>query len=222
MTRIEINDFSKKIKDNMVLENISLSMTSGKIYGFQGINGSGKTMLMRSIIGLIHGTNGTIKINDKLLGKDIEFPESIGFLLENPAFLDGYSGKDNLKMLTKLQGNLSDEQMNNILDRVGLGNVGRKKYKKYSLGMKQRLGIAAAVMENPDILILDEPTNALDTDGIECVKKLILEQRERGALVILSCHDTDILINLSDEIIKLENGHIKEHIAVGGGTDEKI
>lgn len=221
MTRIEIEDFGKVIRGNTVLEHISLSMVSGKIYGLQGINGSGKTMLMRSIIGLIHGNSGTIKINDKILGKDIEFPESIGFLLENPAFLDGYSGIDNLRMLTKLQSNMSDNQLIDILDRVGLGNAGKKKYKKYSLGMKQRLGIAAAVMENPDILVLDEPTNALDTNGIECVKQLINEHKKRGALVILSCHDTDILINLSDEIIKLENGCIKEHIIAGGEPDEK-
>ncbi len=219
MVTIEVKNFTKIIRKNTVLENISICMKSGTIYGFQGINGSGKTMLMRSIIGLIHGTSGSILINEKELGKEIEFPDSIGFLLENPAFLDGYSGMENLKMLTRLQGNLSEENLKKLLERVGLAGAGKKKYKKYSLGMKQRLGIAAAVMENPDILILDEPMNALDTEGIECVKQLIAEQKERGALVILSCHDTDILIHLSDEIFKLENGHIKEHI-IAGGDDE--
>ena len=219
MVTIEVKNFTKIIRKNTVLENISICMKSGTIYGFQGINGSGKTMRMRSIIGLIHGTSGSILINEKELGKEIEFPDSIGFLLENPAFLDGYSGMENLKMLTRLQGNLSEENLKKLLERVGLAGAGKKKYKKYSLGMKQRLGIAAAVMENPDILILDEPMNALDTEGIECVKQLIAEQKERGALVILSCHDTDILIHLSDEIFKLENGHIKEHI-IAGGDDE--
>jgi ABC-2 type transport system ATP-binding protein len=221
MTTIEINNLTKIIRKNIVLEDISLTMSSGKIYGFQGINGSGKTMLMRTIIGLIHPTEGSVLINGKVLGKDIEFPESIGFLLENPAFLDGYSGFDNLKMLTKVQGNISDEKIYEWLERVGLSDAGKKKYKKYSLGMKQRLGIAAAVMESPDILILDEPTNALDTNGIKIITDIIQEQRDRGALVIISCHDTDLLINLSDEIYKLENGHIVDHI-VGGENIEKI
>ncbi len=211
MTTIDIKNITKIIKKNTVLDNISLTMSSGKIYGFQGINGSGKTMLMRCIIGLIHPTSGRISINGKFLGKDIEFPESIGFLLENPAFLDGYTGIENLRMLTKLNRNLTDTELNTILDKVELTDAGNKKYKKYSLGMKQRLGIAAAVMEHPDILILDEPTNALDTNGINIVKDIIVSERNRGALVIISCHDTDLLINLSDEIFRLQAGQLVEH-----------
>lgn len=211
MTTIDIKNITKIIKKNTVLDNISLTMSSGKIYGFQGINGSGKTMLMRCIIGLIHPTSGRISINGKFLGKDIEFPESIGFLLENPAFLDGYTGIENLRMLTKLNSNLTDTELNTILDKVELTDAGNKKYKKYSLGMKQRLGIAAAVMEHPDILILDEPTNALDTNGINIVKDIIVSERNRGALVIISCHDTDLLINLSDEIFNLQAGQLVEH-----------
>lgn len=211
MTTIDIKNITKIIKKNTVLDNISLTMSSGKIYGFQGINGSGKTMLMRCIIGLIHPTSGRISINGKFLGKDIEFPESIGFLLENPAFLDGYTGIENLRMLTKLNRNLTDTELNTILDKVELTDAGNKKYKKYSMGMKQRLGIAAAVMEHPDILILDEPTNALDTNGINIVKDIIVSERNRGALVIISCHDTDLLINLSDEIFRLQAGQLVEH-----------
>lgn len=208
MAKIEVNNLTKVIHKNTVLEDISLSMESGSIYGFQGVNGSGKTMLMRAIIGLIRPTKGSISINGKILGKDLEFPESIGFLLENPAFLDGYSGLDNLRMLSKVQGNLPDEVLEQWLLRVGLADAGKKKYKKYSLGMKQRLGIAAAVMEEPDIVILDEPSNALDTAGVDMLNELIIEQKERGALVILSCHDTDMLIRLSDVIFKLENGKL--------------
>lgn len=208
MAKIEVNNLTKVIHKNTVLEDISLSMESGSIYGFQGVNGSGKTMLMRAIIGLIRPTKGSISINGKILGKDLEFPDSIGFLLENPAFLDGYSGLDNLRMLSKVQGNLPDEVLEQWLLRVGLADAGKKKYKKYSLGMKQRLGIAAAVMEEPDIVILDEPSNALDTAGVDMLNELIIEQKERGALVILSCHDTDMLIRLSDVIFKLENGKL--------------
>lgn len=220
MTTIEIDNLTKVIHKHTVLEDVSLTMTSGKIYGFQGINGSGKTMLMRTIIGLIRPTKGKILIDGKILGKDIQFPQSVGFLLENPAFLDGYSGFANLKMLTAIQGDLEDETIRRWLERLKLSNAGKKKYKKYSLGMKQRLGIAAAVMEEPDILILDEPTNALDKDGIEIVAEIIKEQRDRGALVILSCHDTDLLIHLSDEIYRLENGRVVEH-RVGGIVNEE-
>ena len=222
MTKIELNNVSKKIGKNVVLSNISVSMHSGKIYGFQGVNGSGKTMLMRIIIGLIKPTEGNVVINGKVLGKDIEFPESIGFLLENPAFLDTYSGFNNLKMLTSIQGGLSDEKIMEVLKSVGLEEAATKKYKKYSLGMKQRLGIAAAVMENPEIVIVDEPTNALDTSGIEIVKKLLKEQKERGALVIVSCHDTQTLMELSDEVIKLNVGQVCGHLYSDEGKEGGI
>lgn len=214
MTEITIDQLSKTISKNTVLKDISMTMHSGRIYGLQGVNGSGKTMLMRSIIGLIHPTSGSISVNGKCLGKDIEFPESIGFLLENPAFLDGYSGFDNLKILTSIKGGQSDEQIQNMLTTVGLETAGKKKYRKYSLGMKQRLGIAAAVMENPDIIILDEPTNALDSAGVEMVKTILQEQKRRGALLIISCHDAAVLSELSDEIFQMENGRILKHLNI--------
>lgn len=211
-TQIKVENLTKIINKNIILEDVSLSFESGKIYGLQGINGSGKTMLMRTIIGLIRPTKGKVYINDKLLGKDIEFPESIGFLLENPTFLDSYSGFDNLKMLTALKKKVSDKCINDVLKKVGLEDAAKKKYKKYSLGMKQRLGIAAAVFEQPDIVILDEPTNALDSSGVADVQRIVQEQKERGALVIISCHDLNILEKLSDEIVKLEAGHVVDYI----------
>ncbi len=211
-TQIKVENLTKIINKNIILEDVSLSFESGKIYGLQGINGSGKTMLMRTIIGLIRPTKGKVYINDKLLGKDIEFPESIGFLLENPTFLDSYSGFDNLKMLTALKKKVSDKCINDVLKKIGLEDAAKKKYKKYSLGMKQRLGIAAAVFEQPDIVILDEPTNALDSSGVADVQRIVQEQKERGALVIISCHDLNILEKLSDEIVKLEAGHVVDYI----------
>lgn len=209
-TKIIISEISKIIKKNKVLDNISLEMHSGTVYGFQGINGSGKTMLMRAMIGLIHVTEGFISINGEILGKDIEFPKSIGFIIENPAFLDGYSGHDNLKFLTGINGKKSDEEIDAWLYKVGLGDAGKKKYKKYSLGMKQRLGIAAALIDQPDIVVLDEPTNALDDKGVAMLKALIMEERKRNALVIISCHDAAILRELSDTIIRLEEGRVVE------------
>lgn len=208
MTTIEINHLTKKIHKNLVLQDVTMKMYSGKIYGLQGINGSGKTMLMRAIIGFIRPSSGTVLINDKILSKDIEFPESIGFLLETPSFLDRYSGFDNLKILADIKRDLSEQEIRDTLRRVGLEPYDKKKYRKYSLGMKQRLGIAAAIMGEPDIVILDEPTNALDTEGIGMVKTILAQQKERGALVIISCHDLNLLKEISDEVFLLEGGKI--------------
>lgn len=214
MTEIEVKNLCKTINKNMVLDNINLHMVSGQVYGFQGINGSGKTMFMRALIGLIHPTSGKILINQKELGKDMAFPKSIGFLLENPTFLDMYSGPDNLRLLAGVDNNISADMINkeidSLIEEVGLKSAGNKKYKKYSLGMKQRLGIAAAVLGNPDIVVLDEPTNALDDDGKDMVKRIVKMQKERGALVIISCHEMQTLEELSDEIVRLKEGRICE------------
>lgn len=214
MTEIEVKNLCKTINKNMVLDNINLHMVSGQVYGFQGINGSGKTMLMRALIGLIHPTSGTILIDQKELGKDMDFPKSIGFLLENPTFLDMYSGPDNLRLLAGVDNNISADMINkeidSLIEEVGLKSARNKKYKKYSLGMKHRLGIAAAVLGNPDIVVLDEPTNALDDDGKDMVKRIVKMQKERGALVIISCHEMQTLEELSDEIVRLKEGRICE------------
>lgn len=212
MITIDIKNVTKIIHKHTVIQDISASMQSGKIYGFQGINGSGKTMLMRLVSGLIRPSRGSVEMNGKILGKDITFPESIGLFLENPAFLGGYSGFQNLKMLASIQKRVSDTQICDVLSSVGLDPQDNKKYRKYSLGMKQRLGIAAAIVEEPEIVILDEPTNSLDTDGIELLKTILIRQRERGALVIISCHDLSILQAMSDEIFLLESGRITKHL----------
>ena len=192
----------------MVIDCVSAEFSSGKVYGLQGINGSGKTMLMRLISGLIYPTEGRIVIDGKILGKEIAFPESIGILIENPAFLDNYSGFANLKLLASIQNKIDDKQIYKTLERVGLEPDSRKKYKKYSLGMKQKLGIAGAVMEKPEFLILDEPANALDKEGIERLKKIVQEEKERGALIILSCHDSALLEVMADVIYSMENGRL--------------
>src|SRR5690625_5287012 len=216
MTTIRLTNVSKKIRGVTVIDDISMTLTSGQVVGFRGINGSGKTMLMRLIAGLILPTKGQVTIQGKQLGKEITFPESIGILIENPAFLASYSGFQNLKMLASIRDQIDDNQINHTLRFVGLNEEsGRKKYKKYSLGMKQRLGIAGAIMEQPDIVILDEPTNSLDTSGVELVKKIVRHERERGALVILSCHDTDILDELADEIYYLEEGALVKTTEIG-------
>ena len=212
MMNIKISHVSKTIKNNPVIKDISMELQSGAVYGFKGINGSGKTMLMRLISGLIRPSQGEISMNGKILGKDISFPNSIGVFLENPSFLDAYSGFNNLKLLASIKSVASDDDIRNTLLRVGLDPDSNKKYKKYSLGMKQRLGIAAAIMEKPEIVILDEPTNSLDEDGVDLVKHIVRNEKERGALVIVSCHDEEILKGMSDEVFLLEQGRLIGHI----------
>lgn len=216
--KIIVDHVSKIIKGIDILTDISMVLTSGHIVGFQGVNGSGKTMLMRLISGLIRPTNGTVSIDGKILGKDISFPPSIGTLIENPAFLDGYSGFENLRILASIHNRITPEDIKATISAVGLDPESRKAYRKYSLGMKQRLGIAAAVMEHPELILLDEPTNALDVDGVAMVKKIIQKGKDRGALIILCCHDPEVLNALADEIYHIQEGklashHIKEETA---------
>lgn len=209
--KIELKSVSKIIRKIEVIKDVSLSMESGKVYGLKGVNGSGKTMLMRLISGLIRPTSGTIRINGEVLGKDISFPSDIGILIENPSFLDNYTGKENLQLLAEIHKKVSDHRITEVLSQVGLDPQDKRKYKQYSLGMKQRLGIAGAVLEHPQVLLIDEPTNALDTTGVEMVKKIIMEERNRGALIVLACHDFAILNEVSDKLFFVEEGKIKTY-----------
>lgn len=205
---IVLNNVTKTLHGTKIIDNVSLRLTGGHVYGLQGYNGSGKTMLMRLIAGLLLPTGGTVRIDGRTLGKDLDFPPSIGVLLENPAFLPAYTGVENLQLIASLRGVADDAQIKAAISRVGLDPKDKRKYKKYSLGMKQRLGIACAVFEKPDIIILDEPTNALDTDGVELVSKIISQERARGALIVLASHEKEYLHGLTDEIYTIENGRI--------------
>lgn len=204
-----VNNATKKISGTIVLDNVNLELHGGNVYGLQGPNGSGKTMLMRLIAGLIRPTAGAVYIGQQKVGRDIDFPSSMGLLIENPGFLPGYTGLRNLTLLADIKGNICDAQIRKAMSDVGLDPDDKRIYKKYSLGMKQRLGIAAAIMECPDLVILDEPTNALDDHGISQICKLIERERDRGALVILSCHNSGILERISDEIYTVNNGKVE-------------
>ena len=205
---IEIKKLSKKIGRTIVLDDIDLTIPNATIVGLQGINGSGKTMLIRSIAGLIKPTKGSVSINGKTLWKDISFPPSIGALIENPAFLGSYTGFDNLEMLASLKHKIGKREIQAAISRVGLNPDDKRKYKKYSLGMKQRLGIAAAIMEKPDIVLLDEPTNALDEEGVQTLKDIINDQKERGAIVVVASHDRLFLESVAEIIYRFENGRL--------------
>lgn len=205
---IEIINYSKVIRKNCVLNHIDLTFENGIVYGLKGPNGSGKTMLMRAICGLISPTEGKVVIDGETIGKEIDFPRSVGILLENPAFISNYSGLQNLEVLASIQEKIQKDKIIETLKAVGLSPEDKKHYHKYSLGMKQKLGIAAAIMEEPDILILDEPLNALDTAGVKMVHQVIRRFKENGKTVILSCHDSAELYKMADEIITIENGEI--------------
>ena len=208
MSEIKIEDLSKSIKGALILDNVSITLTSGYIYGLRGKNGSGKTMLMRAMSGLLIPDSGSVIINGKTLHKDISFPESIGILIENPSFLPQYTGFKNLKLLAGLTGNISDDEIRTALDRVGLDPEDKRTYRKYSLGMKQKLGIANAIMGEPDIIILDEPINALDEESVKKIKKVLLEIRDKDKLIIIACHDREELEYLSDIIYEIKDGSI--------------
>jgi len=211
---IQLENVNKKIKGKMVLQDINLTLESGKTYGLRGINGSGKTMLMRMIAGLIYPDSGRVLVDGKCLGRDISFPEHMGLLIENPVFLDSYTGMQNLRLLAELNGNAEESAIRNVLERVGLDPDDKRKYRKYSLGIKQRLGIASAVMEEPQILILDEPLNALDKDGIELFEKILFERKGKNCLIVLACHDEQKLLKYADRIIEVENGRCSEPVNV--------
>ncbi len=206
---IKVEKAYKYIKKAPILQDVNLRLESGTIYGLQGPNGGGKTMLMRLLCGLIKATEGQVSIDGKVLGKDMDFPDSLGLLIENPAFLPGATGLENLRLLAGLRERVGEEELQQALTAVGLDPKDKRKYRKYSLGMKQRLGIAAAIMEKPELILLDEPTNALDDKGVEQICRIIREERDRGALIVLACHDADILESLSDQIFYIHDGMVE-------------
>lgn len=210
--RVQIKEATKKIKGRMILNQVDLELNSGKIYGLQGPNGSGKTMLLRLISGLILPTQGEVWIDEQRLGKDIDFPDSIGALIENPAFQPYYTGYKNLELLAELNHRIGKEEIRRTLEDVELDPDDTRKFYKYSLGMKQRLGIAAAIMESPQILLLDEPTNALDEQGVLVITELIKRQKERGSLIVIASHDALFLEMIADEIFEVRNGKVERRL----------
>lgn len=213
-----VKNLSKQIKNEKVLDDINLSLNKGKIYGFRGKNGSGKTMLFRAICGLIKPTEGCVQINGKVLGEELSFPESVGVLIEYPGFLPNLSGYENLELISKICNKIDSVQIKKVIRDVGLDPEDKKKFKKYSLGMKQRLGIAQALMEDPDLIILDEPTNALDSEAVLAIKELLAEKKKANKMILISSHDKEELEFLSDEIFYLENGKIVKSEILKGNT----
>ena len=207
---IQLNNVTKVFKKNTVLDNISYTFEEGKIYGLYGENGSGKTMLLRAVAGLIIPTSGEVVIDGKVLHKDISFPENTGIVIEHMTLLPKFTALENLKMLGKINDRATEEDMKDALVRVGLDPESHKKIEKFSLGMNQRLNIAQAIFEKQDIILLDEPTNALDEDGSKRIHTILKEERERGALIIMATHHKEDLTAICDVKLRVSNGRIIE------------
>lgn len=203
---IIIENLTKKFKDQVVLKTVNVEFEMGKIYGIIGRNGSGKTVLLRCICGLLYPSTGTVTVCGKVVGKEIDYPENIGFIIESPGFLPKYSGLKNLKYLASIRGKVKETEIRKYIELVGLNPDDKKHVGNYSLGMRQRLGIAQALMENPDILILDEPMNALDNNGVEDMRKVLLKMKEQGKSIIIASHIRDDIDILCDEVYGMDAG----------------
>lgn len=205
---IKIANVTKKFGENKVLDDVNLIFEPGKIYGIQGKNGSGKTMLMRAISGLLSLTEGEVEVFGEVIGVDRDFPKSAGILIEHPGLLPEISGFENLKTVMSINKIVSDEEIKKAMSNFDLDPNSNLKVKKYSLGMKQKVGILMAILERPQVVILDEPTNGLDEASVEKFKDMILNLKDDSRVIIVASHDREGLEEISDEIIKMELGRV--------------
>ena len=209
---VRMNHYTKVIKNIVILDDVSLSLERGHIYGLYGKNGSGKTMLLRAISGLIHPTRGEVIIDEKVLHKDMDFPENTGIIIENLSLYPQYSAYQNLYLLSKIQKKASREDIITTLKKVGLDPYNKNKIKTYSLGMKQKLNIAQAIFENQDLILLDEPTNGLDDQSIENIYQLFHELASQDKTIVIASHDKEDLLKHCDQIFRVSHGKVIKEI----------
>lgn len=207
---IEISRVTKYFGPDQVLKEINLFLERGRVYGIVGNNGSGKTVLMKCICGFLTTTTGTIRVFGKQIGKDVDFPESLGVIIETPGFLTNLTGRKNLEILADMQKKISRADIRLVLEKVGLDPDMKKPVAKYSLGMRQRLGIAQAIMEDPELLILDEPFNGLDKNGVAEIRKILLELKAAGRTILLASHNEEDIRILCDEVYEMDGGVLKK------------
>lgn len=208
MRIIQLEQATKRFNEHIVLNNITISFNKGLIHGIIGRNGSGKTMLLKVICGFVPLTSGKIFVNNVQIGKDADVPPDIGIIIETPGFLPNYSAFQNLKLLAKIKNKVSIDRIQEVMCLVGLDPDNKKHVSKLSMGMRQRLGIAQAIMEDPSLLILDEPFNGLDANGIEDMRNLLLDQKEQGKTILMASHSSEDIKCLCDNVIRMEQGRI--------------
>ena len=209
MNIISVKNLSKDFGQERVLHSVTRDFEKGKIHGIVGNNGSGKTVLMKCICGFIKPTEGEITVSGKRIGTDCDFPESIGVIIETPEFIPYYSGFKNLKLLADIRHKITDDDIRRSMELVGLDPKLKKSVKKYSLGMRQRLGLAQAVMENPDLLILDEPMNGLDKDGVGDMRRYLLNLKEQGKTILIASHSAEDIDVLCDTVVEMDKGKME-------------
>lgn len=207
--KLTVENLCKKIKDRVILDNINLNLESGNVYGFVGRNGSGKTMLFRAVSGLINIDSGKVMLDEKELHKDMQVLLDMGIILENAGLYSEFTGRKNLQILAGIRKKITPEEVDKAIERVGLDPDDRRTYRKYSLGMKQRIVLAQAIMEHPSILFLDEPTNALDEDGVNRIRRIVAEEKERGSIVLLASHNKEDIEMLADKVYYMVDGRIR-------------
>lgn len=207
---IEISHVSKSFQTYRALDDVSLDIEKGKIYGIIGRNGSGKTVLFKCICGFLKTDSGEIKVDGKIIGKEIEAPQNAGIIIENPGFLSAYSGYQNLKFLADINKKIGKQEIRDVLEKVGLDPTIKKPVGKYSLGMRQRLGIAQAIMEHPKLLVLDEPMNGLDNNGVREMRELFITLKKEGTTILMATHSSDDVRELCDTVHEMDCGVISK------------
>ena len=207
---IEVNNVSLTLQKNLILDNISIGFERGKIHGLIGRNGSGKTMLMKCICGFVKPTSGEITVDGKRIGKDRDFPENTGIIIETPGFIPYYSGYKNLKLLADLRGKISKDDVRRAMEQVGLDPNLKRHVRKYSLVMRQRLGLAQAIMEDPELLVLDEPMNGLDKDGVSDMRQYLLDLKSQGKTILIASHSAEDIDVLCDTVCEMDKGHLEQ------------
>ncbi len=210
MSYIEVDHVTKKFGEDTVLHEVNIAMERGMVYGISGNNGSGKTVLMKCICGFLPVSSGKIRVGGKVIGAEIDFPESAGVIIETPGFLINFTGMRNLEILAGLRGKISRREIREAVQRAGLDPDLKKAVSKYSLGMRQRLGIAQAIMEDPEFLVLDEPFNGLDKHGVADIRELILGLKEQGKTILLASHNSEDIRILCDRVFEMDGGRIRE------------
>ena len=210
MDIIDVKNVDLTLGKTQILKDISVSFEKGKIHGLIGRNGSGKTMLMKCICGFIKPTSGEITVDGKRVGKDVDFPKNMGIIIETPGFIPYYSGYKNLKLLAGLNNRIGKKEIMQSMEQVGLDPKLKRHVRKYSLGMRQRLGLAQAIMENPDLLILDEPFNGLDKDGVKDMREYLLSYKEQGKTILICSHSAEDISVLCETVHEMDKGVISK------------
>ena len=205
---IYVNNLSLKINKDVILKDVTLHIKKGKITGLVGRNGCGKTMLMKCITGFVKPTEGEVIFNEKKIGEDVDFPDNTGIIIETPSFIPYYSGRKNLLEIASLKRKIGKSEVDEVLKKVGLYEARNKMVRKYSLGMRQRLGIAQALMENPEVFILDEPMNGLDNECVGMVRGILADLRKEGKTILLVSHNAEDIRVLCDDIYEMDKGMI--------------